>query len=66
MGQRERRSVAGVLCLGVLVFMAGCVRCAFVYKGLVVTWDTTWWAGPEWVCSEVENNLALVSYLSSS
>jgi rhodopsin domain-containing protein len=61
MGQQQRLSVISILCLGLLVFLAGCVRCVFVYKSLVATWDVTWWSGPQWICSEVENNLALVS-----
>ena len=61
MSRRQRWSVISVLSLGVLVFLVGCVRTFYVYKCLLDTWDITWWTGPHWICSEVENNVAIVS-----
>jgi hypothetical protein len=61
MKRRDRWSAISVLCLGVVVFTAGCVRCWVVYQALLGTFDSTWWSGPQWICSEVENNIALVS-----
>lgn len=58
--KRQRWTIASVLSLGVLIFVVGVVRTYFVYKCLLDTWDMTWWATPQWICSEVENNLALV------
>jgi hypothetical protein len=61
MSRRQRWSVISVLSLGVLVFLVGCVRTYYVYMCLLGTWDITWWTGPHWLCSEVENNVAIVS-----
>jgi hypothetical protein len=60
MSKRHRWSVIGILCLGLLVFVVGCVRCWYIYHGYVKTWDSSWGAGPQWTVNEVENNLALV------
>lgn len=61
---RQRWHVIGLLSLGFLVTIAGCFRSYFVWK-TVHTWDITWWAAPQWICSEIEINLALVRNLFS-
>ena len=59
---RQRWSVISLLSLGYFVGMAGVVRTYFIFK-LFTTFDLTWWSGPQWICSEVEIDLALVSFL---
>jgi hypothetical protein len=60
MTARQRWSIISILCLGVLVFLLGIVRSWFVWHALIATYDATWWGGPHWTVSEVENNVALV------
>jgi len=60
MSRRQRWGVVGILSLGVTVFVVGCVRCWFIYHGFLETWDISWWSGPHWTVSEVENSLALL------
>lgn len=55
----QRISVIGVLCLGYFVALAGAFRTLYIFK-VVDTFDLTWWAAPQWICSEVENDVALV------
>jgi hypothetical protein len=62
MDRRQRLSIMSLLCLGVLVAILGVVRCRFVWIALISSNDVTWWAGPHWTVSEVENNVAIVSY----
>jgi hypothetical protein len=58
---RQRWTVISLLSLGYFVSMAGIVRTYFIFK-LFTTYDLTWWSGPQWICSEVEIDLALVSF----
>jgi hypothetical protein len=60
MDKRQRWSVISVLSLGVLVFLVGWVRIYFVYKVMLESYDSTWWAEAQWMVSEVENDLSLV------
>src|SRR4051812_24642114 len=55
----QRWSIISLLCLGFLVTIVGCFRVVYIWKALT-TFDLTWYSGPQWVCSEVENDLALV------
>jgi hypothetical protein len=64
MEKRQRWSVISLLSLGFLVTIVGCVRCYFVWKGMLETYDITWWSEQHWICSEVENDVALVCILS--
>jgi len=57
---RQRWSVIGLLSLGFLVTFTGCLRTYYVYR-ITQTYDITWWAAPQWVCAEVEIDVALVS-----
>jgi hypothetical protein len=59
---RQRWGVIGLLSLGYLVAVAGIFRTYYIFK-LISTYDLTWWSGPQWICSEVEIDLALVSFL---
>lgn len=59
--QSQRWSVIGVLCLGYFVGLTGIFRTVYVFKAFT-TYDFTWWSMPQWICSEVEIDLALVSH----
>ena len=56
----QRWTVLSVLSLGYLVAIAGCFRCFYLWKALTGQMDISWWGAAQWVCSEVENDLALV------
>jgi hypothetical protein len=56
---QQRWHVISLLSVGFIVAIAGCFRCFYLWK-VVDTYDTSWWAVPQWVCSEIEINLALV------
>ena len=56
----QRWGVIGLLSLGLLVTFAGCFRTYFIWK-IAHTYDVSWWATPQWICSEVEIDSALVS-----
>ena len=58
----QRWGVIGLLSLGLLVTFAGCFRTYFIWK-IAHTYDVSWWATPQWICSEVEIDSALVSAL---
>jgi hypothetical protein len=57
--KRKRWQVLGLLSLGLLVSFIGIWRTYFIWKALT-TYDLTWWLGPQWVASEIENSMALV------
>jgi hypothetical protein len=57
---RQRWSVIGLLSLSFLVAIAGMFRTAFMFK-LMESHDLTWWSSPQWLTSEVEIDMALVS-----
>jgi hypothetical protein len=63
MDKRQRWSVISVLSLGLLVFLVGWVRIYFVYKVMLESYDSTWWAEAQWMVSEVENDLSLVCFI---
>jgi hypothetical protein len=56
---RQRWHVISLLSLGFLVTIAGCFRCFYVWK-TVGPKDPTWWSSAQWLCSEIEINLAMV------
>ena len=60
MDRRQQWSIISLLCLGVLVTMLGMVRTWIVWESLIASDDATWWGGPHWTVSEVENNVAIV------
>jgi hypothetical protein len=57
--KQQRWSVISILSLPFLVAFVGCFRTFFIWK-CMTTFDYTWWAGPMWICSEIEINLAIV------
>lgn len=57
--KRKRWEVLGLLSLGFFVFFIGIWRTFFIWRALT-TYDLTWWLGPQWVASEIENFTALV------
>ena len=59
--KQHRWQVLCVLSLGYVVGLVGCIRIFYIWKGMQ-TFDFTWWSGPLWICSEVENNLAIVCF----
>ena len=52
-------AAVGLLSLGFIVAVVGCIRTYYIFKAYQSN-DPTWWSGAQWICSEVENNLALV------
>jgi len=56
----QRWAVISVLSLGYTVGVAGIFRTFFIFKAFT-TLDISWWSGPQWICAEVELDLALVS-----
>jgi hypothetical protein len=62
---RQAWSVLFLLCGGYLVSLAGVIRTYYVFK-TVRSYDFSWWAGPQWIASEVEIDLALVSRFNDS
>jgi hypothetical protein len=60
--RRQRWGVIGLLSLGILVAFCGIFRTFFIWK-LFMTYDLSWWSIPQWISSEVENYMALVSLL---
>ena len=61
MDRAQRNTVLLLLCLGFLVSVVGTVRTYYVYT-LFNSNDLTWYAGPHWICSEVEICTAMVCY----
>ena len=58
---RQRWHVISLLSLGFLVTIAGCFRTFFVWKCVAPdNWDGGWWTSAQWLCAEVEINLAMV------
>jgi large subunit ribosomal protein L36e len=58
---RQRWGVIGLLSLSFFVAFTGCFRTFFIFK-MVQSEDFTWWSSPQWITSEVEIDLGLVSY----
>jgi hypothetical protein len=57
--KQKRWHVLWLLSLGFFVSFIGIWRTFFIWKALT-TYDLTWWLGPQWVASEIENSMALV------
>jgi hypothetical protein len=62
MDRNQQWSVACLLSMGLLTTMTGAVRCYFVYKAWLSSYDLFWWSEPSWIVAEVENSIAIVSY----
>jgi hypothetical protein len=52
-------SVICLLSLGFSVVVVGCFRTYYIFKATQL-YDWTWWSAAQWICSEVENNTAIV------
>jgi hypothetical protein len=58
---QQRWHVISLLSLGFLVTIAGCFRVFFLWKCVApVDYDGTWWTSAQWLCAEVEINVAMV------
>lgn len=57
---RQRWGVIALLSMGFLVAIAGVIRTVYIFK-LLESYDLTWWSGPQWLVSEIEIEVALVS-----
>ena len=58
---RQRFGVCMLLCLGVLVTVAGIVRTYYIWKSLINSWDETWFSYPLWICAAIEIDVGVVS-----
>lgn len=58
---RERLGVVFVFGLGLVVIVAGVVRTYYIWKGLIDSYDVTWYAYPLWIAAAVEIDVAIVS-----
>src|ERR1700761_472371 len=54
---KQRIGVCILLCLGVIVTIAGAIRTYYTWKSLLDSWDETWWAYPLWIAAAVELDL---------
>jgi len=61
MPMRQRVGVCILLCLGLIVTIAGIIRTYFIWKSLIATFDEPWYAYPLWIAAAVEIDLAVVS-----
>jgi hypothetical protein len=59
--KEQRLSVIGLLCLGYIVVIVAILRTFYVFKAMT-TMDVFWWGGPQWICSEAELHIAVVSF----
>lgn len=57
---RQRLAVISIFGLGIIVNVAGSVRTVYVWKSMVVGYDTTWVGWPVLIAAAVEINLGLV------
>jgi hypothetical protein len=57
---RQRLAVMSIFGLGIFVDVAGAIRTAYVWKSMVVSYDTTWEGWPVLLAATVEINLGLV------
>jgi hypothetical protein len=55
----QQWKIVRLMSLGFLVVIVGGFRIMYLRKA-VESFDLTWWAGPQWICSEVENYLAVM------
>ena len=61
MPKRQRVGVCVLLCMGLVVTVAGIFRTYYIWKSLVDSYDETWYAYPLWIAAAVEIDLAVVS-----
>lgn len=56
----QRIGVCVMLCLGVVVTIAGSLRTYYTWKSLIASWDETWYAYPLWIAAAVENDVGVI------
>ena len=59
--ERQRWTVVSLLSMGFVVAIIGCIRMHFLSVELH-TLDVTWYSTPNWVCSLIEIDVALVCH----
>lgn len=57
---RQRLGVCMLLCLGVLVTVAGIVRTYYIWQSLINSWDETWFSYPLWICAAIEIDVGVI------
>lgn len=57
--KKQYWNIVMILSLGFLITIVGCIRTYYIYQA-IGTHDLTWYSGPQWVCAEVELDLAVV------
>ncbi|KAK5171718.1 uncharacterized protein LTR77_003354 [Saxophila tyrrhenica] len=57
---KQRMGVCVLLCLGMIVTIAGALRTYFTWKSLMDSWDETWHAYSLWICAAVELDIGLI------
>ncbi|KAF2140909.1 uncharacterized protein K452DRAFT_288317 [Aplosporella prunicola CBS 121167] len=57
---RQRLDVMLLLSLGFAVIIAGIVRTYFIWKGLMDSYDETWFTYPLWIAAAVEIDLGVI------
>ncbi|EME48664.1 hypothetical protein DOTSEDRAFT_67641 [Dothistroma septosporum NZE10] len=57
---RQRFGVCMLLCLGVLVTVAGIVRTYYIWQSLINSWDETWFSYPLWICATIEIDVGVI------
>ncbi|KAK4545556.1 hypothetical protein LTR36_002906 [Oleoguttula mirabilis] len=57
---KQRIGVCVLLCLGLIVTIAGVVRTFFIWKSLMDSYDETWYSYPLWIAAAVEIDLAVI------
>ncbi|GME64378.1 hypothetical protein GTA08_BOTSDO12914 [Neofusicoccum parvum] len=57
---QQRIGVMILLSLGFVVVVAGAIRTYYIWKGLIVSYDETWFTFPLWIAAAVEINLGVI------
>ena len=56
----NRIGVCVLLCLGIVVTVAGALRTYYSWRSLIASWDSTWYAYPLWIAGAVEIDLGVI------
>ncbi|KAB2568988.1 hypothetical protein DBV05_g12335, partial [Lasiodiplodia theobromae] len=57
---QQRIGIIILLSMGLLVVVAGVVRTYYIWKGLIASYDETWYTFPLWIAAAVEINLGVI------
>ncbi|TKA67673.1 hypothetical protein B0A55_08648 [Friedmanniomyces simplex] len=60
MPMTQRIGVCVLFGLGFIVIVAGSVPTFYIWKGLMATWDETWYAYPLWIAAAVEIDIGVI------